>query len=207
MSIFASRSGLALVLALLCLGGQTAHAQGPLSYWTPGWPVGLGGNMSAGQGSNTQGLNTYGNFPGFDGSDARNGFSSTRYNFSNGFFVGSERSMGFGMNGLSQNAAFGSFTTQGMQFGYNFQNSPVTLFGGVDTLKYNAGFGAPTTPFAATSGTAGYSAHAGVEFKPASNLSLSLSAGYTQTSGRPDSDASLPSLSGASQFDLVGGRR
>jgi opacity protein-like surface antigen len=53
----------------------------------------------------------------------------------------------------------------------------------------------------------GYGAHAGVEFKPTSNLSLSLGFGYTQQSGRIDSDTKPPSLSNASQFDLVGGRR
>jgi opacity protein-like surface antigen len=53
----------------------------------------------------------------------------------------------------------------------------------------------------------GYSAHAGVEFKPTSNLSLSLGFGYIEQSGRIDSDTKSPSLSNASQFDLVGGRR
>ncbi len=202
MSTFAGRLGFAFLLAALCLAGRTAHAQSaPVSYWIPGWPLGFGGNLATGQSSNTQGLNTYGNFPSFEGTDAR-GVGFSRTNFQNGFFVGSERGgMGFG-----RDAAFGSLYGEGMQFGYNFKNAPVTVFGGFDTLKYNTGIGAPLAPFNSMSGTAGYGAHAGVEFKPASNLSLSLGFGYTQTGGRIDSDTPSPSLSNASPFDLVGGR-
>jgi len=40
-----------------------------------------------------------------------------------------------------------------------------------------------------------------------SGVSLSLGVGYIEQSGRIDSDSKLPSLSNASQFDLVGGRR
>ena len=47
MSIFSSRLALALVLAASCLGGQAAYAQtAPLTYWTPGWPLGFGGNLA-----------------------------------------------------------------------------------------------------------------------------------------------------------------
>jgi opacity protein-like surface antigen len=209
MSIFSSRLGLALVVAALCLGGRTAHAQAaPVNYWTPGWPIGFGGNLAAGQSSNT-----YGNFPGFDGSDARGGgFSSMRYNFPNGWFVGSEGGgMGFRMNGLNQAGAFGSsLYYEGVQFGYNFKNAhglPLTVYAGFDTLKYNTGIGSPFAPFDTVSGTLpGYGAHAGVEFQPAPNLSLSLGFGYTQQSGRIDSDINSLSLPGASPF-AVGGRR
>jgi opacity protein-like surface antigen len=149
-----------------------------------------------------QNATTYGNFPSFTGTDAR-GFDVSRVNFQNGFFVGSER----GNLGFSQNPAFGSLTSEGVQFGYNLQNAPVSFYGGLDTLKYNTGFGSPLAPFSSVSGTAGYSAHGGVEFKPASNLSLSLGFGYTQTGGRLDSDTPSPSLSNTSPFDLVGGRR
>ncbi len=209
MSIFASRLGLALVLAALCIGGRTAHAQAaPVNYWIPGWPMGFGGNLAAGQSSNT-----YGNFPGFDGSDARDGGSSSmRYNFPNGWFVGGEGgSMGFRMDGLNQVGAFGnSLYYQGVQFGYNFKNAgglPLTVYAGFDTLKYNTGIGRPFAPFDTASGTLpGYSAHAGVEFQPAPNVSLSLGFGYTQQSGRIDSDINSLSLPGASPF-AVNGRR
>ncbi|MEI9924532.1 MAG: hypothetical protein WDN50_14255 [Bradyrhizobium sp.] len=70
------------------------------------------------------GSNTYGNFPGFNFSETR-GFSSARYNFSNGLFVGSQSgSVPLGLSGVSQAGAFGnigSLNYQSMQFGYNFQ--------------------------------------------------------------------------------------
>jgi opacity protein-like surface antigen len=193
MSIFSSRSGLALVLAAaLCLGGRTADAQSaPVTYLIPGWSVGFGGNPTAG-----------GSLPGFDGSDARG-----RYNFSNGWFVGGEGGgTGLSMNGINQAGAFGdprSLSYQGVQFGYNFQNvgRPLSVYAGFDTLKYNPGIGGPFAPFDTTSGTVpGYSAHAGVEFQPTSNVSLSLGFGYTQQSGRIDSD--FNSLPGVSPFAL-----
>src|SRR5450631_4689033 len=116
MFIFSSRLGLALVVAALCLGGRTAHAQAaPVQYWIPGWPVGFAGNPTVGQGSSS-----YGNFPGFDG-----GFSRT--NLPNGWFVGGEGGgMGLSMNGINPDGAFGnsrSLYYQGVQFGYNLQNA------------------------------------------------------------------------------------
>jgi opacity protein-like surface antigen len=205
MSILAGRLGFALVLAALCVGGRTAHGQAaPVPYWTPGWPAGFGGDLTAGEGSNS-----YGNFPGFDGGDSRRGgVSNMRYNFPNGWFVGSEsRGIGLSMNGISQAGAFGnrSLSYDGVQFGYNFKNSglPVTVYGGFDTLKYNTGIGGPFSPFDAQSGTLpGYSAHAGIEIQPTSNLSLSLGFGYTQLSPRIDSDINSLSLPGASPLAL-----
>ena len=199
--MFAGRLGLVLLVAALCLGGRTAHSQSaPLTYWTPGW-LGFGGNLNAGQGATTDG-----NFAGFDGGGA-GGFSTTRYNFSNGWFVGKERG-GMGFSGINQAGAFGSLQTDGVQFGYTFKNSPVSVYAGFDTMKYNSGIGGAFSPFDLTSSTVpGYGAHAGVEFKPTSNLSLSLGVGYTGQSGRPDTDSKSPSLSNASQVDLVGGWR
>jgi hypothetical protein len=209
MAVFSGRLALALVLATLCLGGRTAHAQaGPVPYWTPSWPLGFGDNLPAGQSPDT-----YGNFPSFDGSNARGGGSSyMRYHCPNGWFVGSERG-GIGLSGIRQDAAFGNFGalhTEGMQFGYNFKNAsglPVTVYAGFDTLKFNTGIGSPFSPFDAMSGTVpGYGAHAGIEFQPASNVSLSLGVGYTQQSGRLDSGINSSLLPGASPF-AFGGRR
>jgi opacity protein-like surface antigen len=204
MFILTGRSGLALVLAALCLGGRAAHAQtAPVPYLMPGWSAGFGGDLSAGQGSNPSG-----DFRSFDGG----GFSSTRYNFQDGWFLGSERG-GMGLSGINQNAAFGSFGslhTEGVQFGYNLKNaggSPVTFYAGFDTLKYDSGIGSPFAPFDSQSGTLpGYHAHAGVEFQPAPNVSLSFGVGYTQQSGRIDSDINSLQLPGASSLAIGGGR-
>ncbi|MDB5608875.1 MAG: hypothetical protein JWP25_5775, partial [Bradyrhizobium sp.] len=177
MSGFSSRLGLALLLAALCLGGRTAHAQSaaaqsaPVSYWIPGWPMGFGGNLTAGSSANS-----YGNFPGFDGS------SSPRTNFPNGWFVGGEggglglngmglNGSGLSMNGINRYGAFGpSLSYEGVQVGYDFRNAhglPLTVYAGFDTLKYNSGIGGPFAPFDNVSGTLpGYSAHAGFEYQP-----------------------------------------
>jgi hypothetical protein len=177
-----------LVLATLCLGGRTAHAQAsPLTYWSPGW-LGFGGNLST-----DSNANTYGNFSGFTGSGS--GSSYPRYNFSNGWFVGGEGGA-MGLNGITgASSNFPSLSYQGTQFGYNFQNAPLTVYGGLDTIKYNPGNFGPLA-FDSTNSVSGYSAHVGVEFKPASNVSLSLGVGYTQ---QPSINSDIGSLA-ASPF-------
>ena len=76
-------------------------------------------------------------------------------------------------------------------------------------MKYNSGIASTFTPLesAFTAVPGGYGAHAGVEFKPTSNFSLSLDVGVTQRSGRIDTDATSSSLFGVSQYDLVRSRR
>jgi hypothetical protein len=198
MSVLASRSGLALVLAALCLAGRTASAQTAAATYSS-WPIGFYSNLTVGQGSNS-----YGSFAGLGGSDARGGFSYRRYPLSNGWFVGGGTGgMGFGLNGINQTATFGSsLTTEGVQLGYKFQNGlPLTVYAGFDTMKYNTGIGSPFAPFDTTSGTLpGYRAHAGVEFSPAPNLSLSLGVGTTQAPARLDSDLNSLVLPGAAPF-------
>ncbi|MBR0696349.1 hypothetical protein [Bradyrhizobium lablabi] len=205
MSIFASKCGFAILLAALCLGGQEACGQAaPVRYWIAGGAFGYGGSSVAGQS-----LNTYGDFPGFD--TKAGGLSDMRASFPTGWFVGGEGG-GVGLNGINQAGAFGSLNYQGVQFGYNFKGaggSPVTFYAGFDTLKYNApGIGGPLAPFSVNSdSTAGYRAHAGFEFQPAPNVSLSFGAGFTQLqSGRVDSDINSPLLPGESPI-FIGGRR
>jgi hypothetical protein len=165
-------------------------------------PVSFGGNLTAGQS-----WSTYGNFPGFDGSDARGGgLSNLRYNFANGWFVGGEHSgIGSGLNGINQYGALGrSPYYQGVQFGYSFQNEgglPLTLYAGFDTLKYDAGIDGSFASLNTVSGTLpGYRAHAGVEFQPTPNVSLSLGVGFTQQSGGIDNSFNSPWLFGTSPF-------
>jgi len=163
--------------------------------------MGFGGDPAA-----SESPNSYGNFPSFDFSDRGGGFSYARYNFPNGFFVGSQRS-GMSFSGINQSAFgnFGSLYSEGMQFGYSFKGAgglPVTVYAGFDTLKYNTGLGNPFAPFDNVSGTLPVSSvNAGIEFQPTSNLSLSLGVGYVQQSG----DINSLVLPGASPF--AGGRR
>lgn len=187
MPVFDPRSALALVLAALCLAGRTGSAQGAEVTYAS-WPIGFHSGLTVGQNSSV-----YGSLAALDGGAGR-GFSWRRTDFSNGWFVGGGTAPGFGLSGINQASAFGtSFQTDGVQFGYKFQNGlPVTLYAGFDTLKTNSGLGSnPLAPFDATSALPGYRAHAGVEFSPAPNLSLSLGVGYTQA---PRLDGELNSL-------------
>lgn len=193
MSIPSPTLALGLTLAVaLCCGGQTAHAQAAaVTYWIPGGPFGFGGGLEDGQG-----VNAYGNFPSFD---ARGGGSlAARYNLPSGWFVGGDSGrVGLGLNGSSQIGGFGnlgSLDYQGVQFGYKFQNAssgPLTLFGGLDTLKYGnstAIGGGPFSAFDTSNNQSGYRLHGGVEFQPAPNVSLSLGMSYTQQPVNPNND-------------------
>jgi hypothetical protein len=194
MSILVRSLALIFVLAALCPAARTAHAQATaVPYSMANWPIGFGGSLSGDQDA--------------DGV-TRDGAS--RYNFSNGMFIGSRSATAFGINQAGAYGNLGSFSYEGMKFGYDFKNAPLTVFGGLDTFKYNVGPG-PSSPFAAfenTSGTVpGYGVNAGVEFRPTSNLSLSLGVGYVdQSAGRLDSDIRSPLLPGQTPLG-IGGRR
>jgi opacity protein-like surface antigen len=156
--------GSAFVVAVLFLGDPAARAQS-VPYWTS--TTGFGSSLTSDPNATV-----------------RSNFIS-RYNFDNGWFVGSERgSLGFGLSSFNQPGAFGnpSFTYEGAQAGYNFKSAPVSIYGGFDTLKYNAPI--IGSPFAAldssSSNASGYGVHAGVEIRPTSNLSLSLGVGFSQ---------------------------
>lgn len=194
--MFARSSALVTALAALCLGGPAAHAQSaPVPYANSNWFLGLGGN------------------PGLDGGDASGGVSRT--NFPSGWFVGSTRN-DFGMSGFNRAAAFGNFSsvsTEGAQFGYTLKNTPLSVYAGFDTLKYNTGPGTSASgAFAAfdRSATApgAFSANAGIEYRPTSNLSLQLGVGVTQyqSQGLVDSDIKSNALPGQTPL-AIGGRR
>jgi hypothetical protein len=208
MFIFARKCGLATVLALSCLSGWAAHAQvAPVRYWIPGGLFGFGGDLGAGRSADA-----YGNFPSFDAGDVRGG-EFGRTNLPSGWFVSGERGTP-GLSGLSQPGVFGNFGSpsfEGVQFGYNFKGAgglPVTFYAGFDTLKYNSGAAGALAPFNSSSMTVpGYGAHAGFDFQPAPNVSLSFGVGYTQMqTGRIDSDINSPLLPGETPM-FSGGRR
>jgi hypothetical protein len=113
---------------------------------------------------------------------------SSRYNLDNGWFVGSERgNLGFGPGSFGPIGAWGaasSFSYEGTQAGYNFKSAPVSVYAGLDTLKYNGPMiGSPFSALdSASAGNVpgGYRLNAGVEFRPTSNLSLSVGASFAQ---------------------------
>jgi hypothetical protein len=190
MSVF--RLGFVVAVAMLGVAERAyAQAANPLTYWTPGWPMGFSGDSVA---------NAYGNFPSFDTGDSR-GFGAMRYNFGNGFFVGNSRTELVGANGFAATSAFGNFgslSRESSQFGYSFTGAggmPVSVYAGFSTLKYNNGFGSGS-PFAAFDAASGnlpvYNTNAGIEFRPTANTSLSFGLGYMGNAGAVGSENALP---------------
>jgi Outer membrane protein beta-barrel domain len=177
----------AAVAAAVCFGSP-AHAQS-VPYWTT--TAGFGSALTSDPNAN----NAFGNF-------------SSRYNFENGWFVGSERgNLGWSLSNFASPVGFGNgaaFTYEGTQAGYNFKSAPVSVYAGFDTIKYNGpGIGNPFTALdsMSSSNTSGYRLNAGVEFHPTSNLSLSVGASFSQ---QPN-DLNSALLPGASP--LAFGRR
>jgi hypothetical protein len=204
ISILARTRGLAIAVTVLCLGAPAAQAQvAPVRYWIPGGPFGFGGAVAE-----TPSTETSADGTGFGAGDAeRTGFSFRSASVPVNSLTG-----GFGWTGPGGAGAFGNFgalTYDTAQYGYSFKgvgDLPVTLFGGVDTLKYNPDVFSNVTSFGSGSSIAATAVHAGVEIKPTSNLSLSLSAGYVQPSGAVDSDIRSSLLPGESPM-FSGGRR
>jgi opacity protein-like surface antigen len=190
MSRLSRKSGFVVVLALtpavLCLGAGAAHAQS-VPYWTSTWPAGFGSLTS------DTNANAFGNF-------------SSRYNFENGWFIGSERgNLNWGLNNFTPVSAYGSatsFSYEGGQVGYNFKSAPVSVYAGFDTVKYNSPISNPFTALDSMSSNSapGYRVNAGVEFRPTSNLSLSVGASFSQ---QPN-DLNSALLPGASPFGYRG---
>ena len=184
----AAKRGLALA-AVLCLTAPAAQAQvAPIRYWIPGGPFGLGGDTT------TQ---YWGSAPDEDG--FRKGFSFSSYSMPVNSFTG-----GFGAF-----TAGSGLSSEGAQYAYSFKglgDTPVTFFGGVSSLRTTPDvFTSLVTPGFERSSTLATSINAGVEFKPTSNISLSLSAGFVQPSATLDTDIRSQLLSAQSPGFL--GRR
>ncbi|RED37938.1 hypothetical protein BJ123_10516 [Rhodopseudomonas thermotolerans] len=207
ISPFAARCG--LTLAAMLLAGAAAQAQvAPIRYWVPGGPFGFGGGAI----ENWRSLN-WSDVPGFtaetdENGELRSGFVARSYSAPVTPLAG-----GLGWRAPGGAGAFGNFgslAAEGSQYGYRFKgvgDMPVTLFGGVDSLKYKPDvFTTLTSPGFASSTTAATSVNAGIEIKPTSNVSLSFSAGYTQYNGTTDSDIRSNLLPGESPM-FSGGRR
>ncbi len=196
--MFPRQSALAFAVATLCFSAAAAHAQsGPVKYWLPGWPVGF---------SDSGSLDSYGNFPSFTANGSDSGSFSRRYSVTNNWAALS--GVGLSQNIVNRYGSLGSYTTEGAQFGYTFK-SGVSFYGGFDTLKYNPGLGGPFATFDSRStSTPAYAVNGGVEFKPTSNVSLSLGFSYAgQGSDRIDSDINSPALPGATPQAFTSGRR
>ncbi|MGJ4964210.1 outer membrane protein [Bradyrhizobium sp. SZCCHNRI1009] len=196
MSMVSRKSVLALVFA--ALGASAAHAQsGPVKYWLPGWPVGF---------SDSGSLESYGDYPSFTGSGRDSGFFARSYSVTNNWAALS--GVGLSSNLVNRYGGLGSYTTEGAQYGYTFK-SGVSFYGGFETLKYNPGLGGPFATFDGRStSTPAYAINGGVEFKPTSNVSLSLGFSYAgQSSDRVDSDINSPALPGATPQAFTSGRR
>jgi opacity protein-like surface antigen len=167
MSMLSRGSGFAFVVVAAVLGlGMPAGRAQSVPYWTT--TTGFGSALTS-----DPNANALGNF-------------ASRYNFDNGMFVGGERgNPGFGVNSFSPVGAFGNpavTSYQSVQTGYNFQSAPVSVFAGLDTVKFSSPIGNPFVALDSTSSSASpaYGVHAGVEIRPTSNLSLSVGVGFSQ---------------------------
>jgi hypothetical protein len=168
-----AKRGLTLAAALY-LTATAAQAQvAPIRYWIPGGPFGFGGDIT------TQ---YWGSAPDDDG--FRKGFSFSSYSMPANSFAG-----GFGTNAFTGGSGLSS---DGAQYAYSFKSigdTPVTLFGGVSSLRTTPDvFTSLVTPGFERSSTLATTINAGIEFKPTSNISLSLSAGYVQPSAMNETD-------------------
>lgn len=159
---------LALAAALI-LGASGARAQvAPFQYWSPVGPLGVGANANADGWSASS----------FYDDGSPRGFAFRSYSVPLSAF----NSARFGGAG-----AFGGLAAEGAQYGYSFKgvnDMPVTLFGGVQSLRSTGDtISALTNPNFAGDRTLATSFQAGVEFKPSSNLSLSVSGSFVQPTG------------------------
>lgn len=169
----AAKRGPALAAALYLMVPAAQAQVAPIRYWIPGGPFGLGGETT------TQ---YWGSTPDEDG--FRKGFSFSSFSVPVNSFTG-----GFGASAFTGGSGLSS---DGAQYAYSFKSlgdTPVTFFGGVSSLRTTPDvFTSLVTPGFERSSTLATSINAGIEFKPTSNISLSLSAGFVQPSTNLDTD-------------------
>lgn len=160
----------------LSLAGMTpfsaAHAQvAPVPYWIA--PLGFSSGTTLG--TDNEQVTFYGTT---DDDGFRKGFSFRSYSYPVNAFAS-----GFALSGFNMIGSAG-LASSGAQYGYSFKgvgDMPVTLFGGVSNLRTTPDvFTSLMTPGFDSGRTLATSVQAGVEFKPTSNLSLSLSANVVQ---------------------------
>jgi opacity protein-like surface antigen len=177
--------------AALLLSSTAAQAQvAPVPYYLSGGPFGFGGTVE------TQ---SWGSAP--DENGFRKGFAVTSFEIPLNSFASSLAPN----NPWSNIGAFGgssSLAVNGAQYGYSFKglgDTPVTLFGSVSSLRTTPDvFNSLITPGFDNGRSLATSVSAGIEFKPTSNISLSLSAGVTQPSAENvDTDLRSQMLRGA----------
>jgi hypothetical protein len=166
---FSALAGLAIAA---CHPALPAHAQAaPIPYLGAG-AFGFSGDVTT-------------HFEGPADEDGfRKGFSFRSYSAPASSF-----GSGFGLGAFGGTAGL---ATDGAQYAYNFKgigDTPVAMFGSVNSLRTTPDvFTALVTPGFERSSTLATSVNAGIEFKPASNISLSLSAGFVQPSATTDTD-------------------
>ena len=204
MRSFSAQCKIALALAVLGLGGHAAQAQvAPVQYWIPGGLFFGSGSTDGGSAA------TYGDVPGFDAADTNaaalqseaTAFRAARWPAVLG---------GTGSPERARSAISAHCLMRAPSSAINFKGAggvPVTFFAGVETLNYNPDVFSALTSMSPTSTASGaYRVNAGVEFRPTSNLSLSVSAGFAQPAERVDSDIRSTLLPGETPM-FSGGRR
>ena len=196
-----SQSGFATVLAatlaLLCLGAPVARAQS-VPYWTS--TTGFNSNLSSNLTSETNAnANAFGNFSlALQFRERLVCRHGTRQPWFWQYLVWCKQFQ-------APSRAFGSasaYSYEGSQVGYNFKSAPVSIYAGLDTLKYNNApiVGSPFSAFDSSSANVpgGYRVNAGVEFRPTSNLTQPVGRREFPRSNENDINSSL--LPGASPF-------
>ena len=136
-----------------------------MQYWLPNWPLGFGGNADA-----DQATDKFGRPVGFSSGEARGGdFAFTRFNFPDGWFVGSERGGGGVVRRLQSSACpVSARSSMKARSWLRLPECDRDHLWRVQRVKYNSGIGDPFSAFDSRSSTAsGYSAQVGVKFQPA----------------------------------------